>query len=149
METEIQIIQANRIDDLLALISVFEDVFEMEKFVVPSQTHLQKLLNNEHFLAVVAKSNEKVIAGLTVYVLDQYYSERPIAHIYDLAVSTSYQRKGIGSKLIAFANEYCKQSGFEEVFVQAEKDDDYAIDFYRSTKPAEELEAVHFSYKFT
>lgn len=74
---------------------------------------------------------------------------KPIAHIYDLAVSTSYQRKGIGSKLIAFANEYCKQSGFEEVFVQAEKDDDYAIDFYRSTKPAEELEAVHFSYKFT
>lgn len=148
METEIQIIQANQLDDLKVLIAVFEDVFEMEKFAIPSDTHLLKLLNNKHFFAVVAKHENKVIAGLTAYVLEQYYAEKPVAYIHDLAVMTLYQRKGIGRKLITFTNDHCRKRGFEEVFVQAETEDDYAVNFYRSTRPTEELEAVHFSYKF-
>lgn len=148
MEPDIQIIQANQLQDFQALLGVFEDVFEMEKFTIPSDAHLLNLLNNKHFFAVVAKSESKVIAGLTAYVLEQYYAEKPVAYIHDLAVMTLYQRKGIGRKLIAFTNEHCRERGFDEVFVQAETEDDYAVNFYRSTRPTEELEAVHFSYKF-
>lgn len=121
----------------------------MENFKRPDQTHLKSLLNKETFFAVTAKTEHKIIAGLTVYVLDQYYSEKPLAYIYDLAVSVEYQRKGVGRKLIEFTNEYCKENGFEEVFVQADKVDDYAIDFYRSTKPTSEEQVAHFSYKLT
>lgn len=98
-------------------------------------------------MAVTAKCEQKVIAGLTVYVLDQYYSEKPLAYIYDLAVLNEYQRMGVGRKLIAFIRELCRQKGFEEVFVQADKVDDYAIDFYRSTQPTDEEQVVHFYYK--
>lgn len=41
---------------------------------------------------------------------------------------------------------YCRINGYQEMFVQAEKIDDYAVAFYRSTKPSDELKAVHFSY---
>ena len=121
MKTELQILKSNDIDELKELISVFENVFDMENFKRPINTHLQKLLNNENFIAVIAKTENKIIAGLTAYVLDQYYSERPLAYIYDLAVLTEYQRKGVGRSLIEFTKEFCRQKGFEEVFVQATK----------------------------
>ncbi|AHM62787.1 gcn5-related n-acetyltransferase [Flammeovirgaceae bacterium 311] len=146
METEIQILQPNNIEELNELISVFEKVFEMGSFERPGQAHLQNLLNKENFFAVIAKTENKIIAGLTFYVLDQYYSVKPLAYIYDLAVLQEYQRKGVGKKLINFTNEHCRQKGFEEVFVQADKGDQYAIDFYRSTKPTEEEQVVHFYY---
>lgn len=146
MKTEIQKLRANDIEKLNELISVFQNVFEMENFKRPSEAHLRKLLNKDSFFAVIAKIEEKIIAGLTVYVLDQYYSERPLAYIYDLAVLEEYQRKGIGKQLIEFTNQYCRQNGFAEVFVQADKEDDYAIDFYRSTKPTNEEPVVHFYY---
>jgi aminoglycoside 3-N-acetyltransferase I len=147
MELEILILQSNNINELNELISIFEIVFGMENFERPTQAHLQNLLNRELFFAVVAKNGNKIIGGLTVYILDQYYSEKPLAYIYDLAVLAEYQRKGVGRKLIEFTNEYCRQNGFEEVFVQADKVDDYAINFYRSTKPSGEEHVVHFSYR--
>ncbi len=147
--TEIQILKHNDLDKLNELISVFENVFEMENFKRPGKAHLQKLLDKDTFFAVIATTENKVIAGLTVYLLDQYYSEKPLAYIYDLAVLTAYQRKGIGKKLIEFITEYCRNKGFEEVFVQADKVDDYAIDFYRLTKPTNEEQVVHFSYVLT
>lgn len=146
MKTEIQLLKPNELEELYELISVFEAVFEMKNFKRPNDKHLQSLLNKDAFFAVVAKIEGKIVAGLTVYVLDQYYSEKPLAYIYDLAVLIEYQRKGIGRKLIEFTNEHCRQKGFEEVFVQADKVDDYATEFYRSTKPTAEEQVVHFFY---
>lgn len=146
LKTEIQILKPHDLDQLNDLITVFEDVFEMKNFRRPDQAHLQSLLKKETFFAVTAKTEGKIIAGLTVYVLDQYYSRKPLAYIYDLAVLSEYQRKGVGKRLIEFTNDYCRKMGFEEVFVQADKVDDYAIEFYRSTKPTEEEQVVHFYY---
>jgi aminoglycoside 3-N-acetyltransferase I len=146
MDAEIQILQPDDFINLNELVTVFEKVFEMKSYTRPGQGHLEKLLNSKNFFVVAAKSEGKIIAGLTVYVLDQYYSEKPLAYIFDLAVLTEYQRQGVGRKLIEFTNEYCKDKGFEEVFVQADKVDDYALDFYRSTKPTNEEPVVHFYY---
>jgi aminoglycoside 3-N-acetyltransferase I len=149
LKAEIEILGSNDIDKLDELISVFESVFEMENFKRPSKTHFQKLLSKDNFLAVIAKTDNKIIGGLTVYLLDQYYSERPLAYLYDLAVLTEYQRNGIGKKLIEFTKEYCGHQGLKELFVQADKADDHAIDFYRLTKPKKEEQVIHFSYILT
>ena len=146
MKTEIEILKSNDIDKRNELISVFANVFEMENFKRPSETHLEKVLSSDNFIAVIAKTKDKVIAGLTVYFLDQYYSDRPLAYLYDLAVLKAYQRKGIGKQLIEFTNKYCSQQGFEELFVQVDKVDNHAIDFYRLTKPTREEDVIHFSY---
>jgi len=147
MNLELQILQSQNIEELKELVSVFEVVFEMKNFKLSGEKHLQQLLDKKTFFAVIAKSNNKIIGGLTIYVLDQYYSPRPLAYLYDLAVINDYQRKGVGKSLIEFTNNYCRQKGFEEVFVQADKVDEYAIDFYRSTRPTAEEQVVHFYYK--
>ena len=128
------------------LIRLFEDVFEMENFRLPANDHLQKLLAKDDFFVFVAILDHQVVGGLTAYTLEQYYSVRPLAYLYDLAVDARFQRMGIGGQLIAALNEFCTQKGFEEVFVQADKIDEYAIDFYRSTRPTEEEQVVHFYY---
>ncbi|WP_462250885.1 GNAT family N-acetyltransferase [Ekhidna sp.] len=136
-------------DDLqlfVKVIQLFADVFEMENFKIPSSSHLSNLLSKDDFMVFCAKDGESVIGGLTAYTLMQYYSVKPLAYIYDLAVDTSYQRKGIGKKLIASFNSYCMGKGYEEVFVQADKTDDNALDFYRKTQPTEEEHVSHFYY---
>jgi aminoglycoside 3-N-acetyltransferase I len=130
----------------IELIRLFEAVFEMKDFSIPNERHLQKLLNQDDFFVFIAMIKDRVVGGLTSYVIKQYYSEKPLAYIFDLAVDTNLQRQGIGKKLIAETNKFYKKKGFEEVFVQADKVDDYAIDFYRSTKPTEEEQVVHFYY---
>ncbi len=137
------------IDKFIELIKVFEEVFEMKNFSLPGIVHLQNHLSRNDFIVFTACLNGQIIGGLTSYVIDQYYSEKPLAYIYDLAVKTSYQRQGVGKKLISAITLHCTESGFEEVFVQADKVDDYALDFYRSTNVTAEEDVIHFYYALT
>lgn len=146
MKIEIKILSDQDIDDFVELIRVFEDVFEMKDFIIPDSKYLRNILAKPNFLTLVAKDGGKVLGGLTVYIIDQYYSQKPLAYIYDLAVLKKYQRKGIGKTLIKYLTDYCKKNGFEEVFVQADRIDDYALAFYRSTNPTDEEDVAHFYY---
>lgn len=141
----IQRLSSERIMHFIELIRVFEDVFEMKNSVIPQENYLQQLLKNEDFHAFVALQDYRVIGGLTAYTLPAYYSKSPLVYIYDVAVKTEFQRKGIGKMLIQSINEYCKLIGVEEVFVQADLEDINAIDFYHSTGGQAE-NVIHFTY---
>ena len=128
------------------LIGLFTEVFETEHIIKPSDTQLQNLLGNDDFIVFVAEENGEIIGGLTAYVLHQYYSPKPLAYLYDLAVKNSFRRRGIGRKLIDALEAFCEKHGFEEMFVQAHEDDEHAIDFYRSFEVLHEEKVRHFSW---
>lgn len=144
-DVEIKKLNSAEIDKFMELIDLFEDVFEMENFTMPEKNYLEKLLSRDDFFVFVALLNNKVIGGLTTYTMRQYYSTKPLVYIFDLAVKTEMQRQGIGQKLIKGINEYCKEIGVEEVMVQADLVDDYAIDFYKKTGGIAES-VIHFGY---
>jgi aminoglycoside 3-N-acetyltransferase I len=148
MRVEIKLIGVNDVDYFLELISVFKKVFYWDNFIFPNQTYLKKMLNNKNLLSFIAIENNKVVGGLTAYILDRYDSEKPSAYVYDLAVLPDFQRKGFGKQLIAVITEYCKENGFYDVFVQTERDDLQAVNFYRGTKISSEIQATHFTYSF-
>src|SRR5690606_7034167 len=133
MTVEIKRLDVGNIGSFQELLLVFEKVFEMEDFSMPNQDYLQRLLGKDGFHVFVAVLDERVVGGLTAHTLPQYYSTMPLVYIYDLAVATELQRKGIGKMLISCINDYCREIGVEEVFVQADEADAYALDFYRST----------------
>ncbi len=120
----------------------------MENSKIPSDNHLQSLLSKRDFLVLVAKSGGKVIGGLTVYILNQYYSSKPLAYMYDVGILTDYQRKGIGKKLISYFTNYCQENDFEEAYVEAQVEDINAIQFYNATAISSKLQATHFTYSF-
>jgi GNAT superfamily N-acetyltransferase len=145
MSPEIKKLGTQDIDQFLALIRLFEKVFEMKDFKMPEPNYLQQLLGKDGFLVFVALVDEEVVGGLTAYTLHQYYSEKPLVYIFDLAVETGHQRKGIGRLLMAGINGYCKETGAEEVFVQADEVDTHALAFYKATGGNPE-KVVHFTY---
>lgn len=145
MNIEIRKLGNHEIDRFVELIRLFEDVFTMENFRMPNETHLQQLLEKDSFFVFVAMLNDKIVGGLTSYTFMQYYSTLPLVYVFDLAVQTELQRKGIGKMLMSAITTYCKDLGVEEVFVQADEVDDYALDFYRSTGARGE-KVVHFYY---
>ncbi len=124
---------------------LFSHVFNQKHFSMPSTIHLQKMLANPHHLVFVATLNDAVIGGLTAYLLPEFETETSLVYIYDLAVQTEHQRKGIGKQLIASINKFCKQQGITEVFVQAEEKDEYAVNFYRKTG-GKEMKVIQFAY---
>lgn len=146
MNTLVKKLEVTEIDTFLELIQLFEAVFEMKDFSMPPVQHLQELLAQKTFLVFVALHNGKVAGGLTAYSMRQYYNTREAVYVYDLAVASSMQRKGIGSALIDALTTHCKKSGIELVFLEAEESDLHAIEFYRSTG-ADEEKVRFFSYQ--
>jgi len=143
---KIKKLDALDIKEFVELIELFADVFEMGNFEQPDKYHLKTVLAKPNLTVIVAIENDLVVGGLTLYMLDQYYSVKPLAYLYDLAVSKDHQRKGVGKQLIAYTTEFCRDNGYEEVFVQADKADEHAIEFYRSTTPTAEEDVSHFYY---
>ena len=145
MNIKIEKLNHNDVHKFTELIGVFENVFEMKNLKMPDEIYFKKLLEKEEFFVFVALLEDKVVGGLTSYIMQQYYSEFPLVYIFDLAVRTELQRKGIGKMLIAANNSYCKSIGVEAVMVQADEVDDYAIKFYHSTGATAE-NVIHFEY---
>jgi aminoglycoside 3-N-acetyltransferase I len=145
VNVEVKKLTRQDIDQFTALIRVFEDVFEMENFVMPDEAYLQNLLATDSFFVFVALSDNAVVGGLTCYILQQYYSTSPLVYIYDLAVKTDRQRRGIGKLLMSSLTSYCKNIGAEAVFVQADLEDGHALDFYRATGGTA-AQTVNFDY---
>lgn len=145
MEVHIKKLGPGDIDRFAALINVFEEVFDMENLLGPGPGYLENLLKKESFMVYVATFGERVIGGLTAYVLPSYYFQSSEVYIYDLAVDTPFQRKGTGRKLIEAIKTDCKALGLREVFIQADKIDQHAVDFYHATG-GKSADVVHFSY---
>ncbi|MDO1451717.1 GNAT family N-acetyltransferase [Rhodocytophaga aerolata] len=145
---EIKRLDQSGIANFRNLIEVFTEVFE-NSIPIPNDQYLSKLLSDPDFMVFVAKIHDKVVGSLTIYVLHQYYSEKPLAYIYDVGVAPEFQRKGIGKALIIECCNFCKANGFDEVYVEAESEDKDAVNFYRKTKYSTETLATHFSYSFT
>ncbi len=130
----------------VALIKVFEDVFGLKNFKIPGPDYLQSLLEKDNIIIYVALLDNVVVAGLTAHILPSGYFESSEVYVYDLAVETAMQRKGIGKNLISLLKDYCAGLGYREIFVQADVADLHAIDFYKATGGIAES-VIHFSYQ--
>ena len=128
-----------------SLIRLFSMVFEEKESDTRSETHLLKLLRNNHFVAMAAFYENEIVGGLTAYELPMYYSEESEILLYDLAIASKYQRMGIGKRLIQSLKEYCAENGINEFFVLAHEEDEHAVAFYRSTGGKSE-KVVNFIY---
>jgi aminoglycoside 3-N-acetyltransferase I len=134
--------------DLVAfseLIKLFETVFEWENFRMPEKDYLQNLLTQKNFFVFVAFHEQNVIGGLTAYELPSYYKQSSEIYLYDLAVKTEFQRKGIGRALLEALGHFCNEQNYTGFFVQADIEDQHALDFYQSTG-GQASEVIHYTY---
>lgn len=137
---------ADDVEGLLELIKLYETVFEMEPFEYPSPSYLERTLKNENTIFLVASYQEDIIAGLTAHQLPSTYFEAHEVYVYDLAVHPDHQRKGIGTQLMEELKRISCHNQDKEIFLQADIDDTYAIDFYKKIGGVPE-NVIHFSFQ--
>ena len=145
MDIRIKKLVEQDVDRFIDLLTVFEVSFEMADFHMPPPAYLRRLLHQDSFWIFVALVDEQVVGGLTAHVLPHYYTCQLHVYLYDLAVSSPYQRQGIGRQLLASLLSHSYSLGVEEVFVQADGEDGEAIQFYEATQGRAEA-VVQFTY---
>lgn len=108
----------------------------------PDDRYLQQLLGSEGFLALVARSGDRVIGGLAGYVLPKFEQARSEFYIYDLAVDAGHRRRGVATAMIERLKGLAVARGIYAIFVQADHGDDPAIALY--TKLGIREDVLHF-----
>jgi len=145
MNVEIKQLDSSQVKDFIDMLLLFEEVFKMEDFQMLDKHYLQELLKQKNFIVFAAMCQDDVIGGLTAHILPSYHFQSSEVYIYDLAVKTEFQRRGIGRKLIESIKEYCKVNNLESFFVQAHEEDTHALEFYHSAGGLSE-KVVHYTY---
>ena len=145
--TDIQIKQLapNETSQMRSLLNLFGEAFEDNDTYTtkqPSDIYLKNLLNKDHFITLVAMQSKKIIGGLTAYELTKFEQQRSEIYIYDLAIDESYRRQGIATALINHLKTKAKQRGAYVIIIQADWDDEPAINLYEKLGKKEKV--LHF-----
>ena len=129
------------------LLEVFREVFDWEESEFPDSSYLTNLLGNPQFLVLDAKAEDKIVGGLTAYLLPGYQTKKSSIFIYDLGVTTNFQRQRIGKSLIDKLLDYAKNHQIQDVFVDTElEDNEDALAFYQKTGFDSQAKVVQYTY---
>jgi aminoglycoside 3-N-acetyltransferase I len=113
------------------LFSVMAEVFD-EGSEELSDGYIDRLLGREDFWAIAAFIGNDIVGGLTAHTLPMTRAEYSEIFIYDIAVRSEHQRKGIGRRLVEELRAQAAGTGITDLFVPADNEDAHALDFYRA-----------------
>jgi ribosomal protein S18 acetylase RimI-like enzyme len=82
----------------------------------------------------LAEMNKKIVGFIWLIESVEQFTGKPYGFIMDIGVIEKYRKKGIGRKLLAFAEEYCRQKGFKCIKLMVNSRNKSALDFYRKHK---------------
>jgi aminoglycoside 3-N-acetyltransferase I len=125
--------------------AVFAEAFEAPDDYpaeTPSDAILAERLADPNIIALAVLSGERVIGGLTAYILPKLEQDRSEIYIYDLAVLEAFRREGVATALIDATREIARETGTWAIFVQADYGDDPAVALY--TKLGTREDVMHF-----
>jgi aminoglycoside 3-N-acetyltransferase I len=108
----------------------------------PDDTYLRRVLSSEHLIVLIAIAGGEVMGGLVAYLLDKLEQERSEIYIYDLAVASSWRRRGVATALFGELQAIAARVGAWVIYVQADYGDDAAIALYEKLGTREDV--MHF-----
>jgi aminoglycoside 3-N-acetyltransferase I len=112
-----------------ATFALMATVFD-EEHTPLSDPYLDRLLQKSDFWAFAATCDGGVVGGMTAHILMMTAFEGSEIFLYDIAVSPTYQRRGVGRALIDALRKEATRLGVSTMFVPADDEDTGAIEFY-------------------
>jgi aminoglycoside 3-N-acetyltransferase I len=124
--------------------ALFAEVFGEEGYhgPPPAKSHLHMLLDDDKFIALVARRDGEMVGALAGYELVKFEAERSEIYIYDLAVREEHRRRGVATALIGALKPIARDKGAWVIFVQADPPDAPAVALYEKLGTREEV--LHF-----
>ena len=127
------------------LVLLFNKEFESPDLNYVNDKNIRSLIAKPDFICFFAFIGDEVVGGLTGYEFLMYDQKGSSMYLYDLAVDKNYQRRGIGSNLVGELKDYCRSKDIKDLFVQANVEDQHAIEFYNKIG-GDDSETVQFSF---
>ncbi|MHA1380334.1 MAG: GNAT family N-acetyltransferase [Candidatus Helarchaeota archaeon] len=122
------------IDQLIPLMKVLCEHFNVVFYEKPWKMDLKFKLESSPDSVIVAvdlEFEEKIVGMVLIDIGRDPYSSQIIAQIYNFIIDPEYRTKGIGSKLIDSALEYCKAKKASVVRVNARRQVKEAIKLFQ------------------
>lgn len=132
-------------DAMAALNRVFGAAFdEPEEYVGhwDNDQALAERLADTNVVALVAQEGDRVIGGLTAYLLHKLEAPRSELFIYDLAVDAAHRRRGVATALLEEAQRVAGKAGAYIAFIGADEGDEPPVTLYRKLSVREQM--AHF-----
>jgi len=140
---------SGNIDLVRDLLTVFGQAFEDEHTYIqaqPDETYLDNLLGSETVVVLATLQDGEVVGGLVAYELGKLEQRRSEIYIYDLAVAEQHRRRGVATGLIEEVWTIASQRGAHVAYVQADLEDEPAIQLY--TKLGTREDVLHFDLRY-
>lgn len=119
-------------------LEVFADSQKYDKFInmewVMSEkgdNYFKKVTSNKDYFAFIAEMDQKAVGYLVGGLKKIEYRKVRTAEIENMGISPTYRSKGIGSKLIEEFKKWCKDDGYQTVYVNAYFQNKRGIEFYK------------------
>lgn len=142
---DVRVLTGDDVTMARAMLELFGRAFEDAPSYLdkqPENRYLQRLLNSDTFVAIVALSGARVVGALAGYVLPKFEQARSEFYVYDLAVDAAHRRRGVATAMIERLKRLATTRGIHVIFVQADLGDDAAIALY--TKLGVREDVLHF-----
>ena len=142
--TDIRRLGSGDAEGMEAANRLFAEVFGEEGYhgPQPSRNHLERILEDEKFIALTAWSDDEMVGALAAYEMVKFEAERSEIYIYDLAVRERHRRKGVATALIEALKPIGRERGAWVLMVQADPPDAPAVALYDKLGTREEV--LHF-----
>jgi ribosomal protein S18 acetylase RimI-like enzyme len=107
----------------------------------PNPTSVRSYLEDPRNIFLLAVDGDDPVGFLRGTALGQLKSDRKQMFLYEIEVRDGARRQGTGGKLVRSLLAYCREHGFEEVFVFTDPGNAAAVALYRSTGAVTETPA--------
>lgn len=111
------------------LFTLMAEVFDEERQLL-SAGYIDQLLSQETFWTIAAFWDEEIVGGITAHTLPMTRSESAEIFVYDIAVRSDYQRRGVGRQLIKTLRREAAAISIQDVIIPADNEDQSALSFY-------------------
>lgn len=128
--------------DYLAVIELYNDFVESDRYSAYTNDSYEKVINNPQKVVFVAEDAGKLVGFASFSVRDVIRYPKPIAELDELFVSPDYRNNGIGKLLLEAVEKKSREPGCYRIFIESHYDHKSAHKFYES------LDYTNYGYHF-
>ncbi len=122
---------ARHLSNSKALFDLFQHEDNIKEATPNNDQNLLTQMENDEFFVLAAYDNEKLVGGLTAFLLKMYKHNRNKMLLYEMGVKASFRRQGIGTKLFDELITLSKESNVHKIIILTEEINKNAISFYQ------------------